>query len=473
MNRVAILYLSLPLLIVTGFLFNTLAADNVQNSVVQLSAEQVIGPATDDYIKRSLQTAEEGNAALVIIQIDTPGGLDTAMRNIIKNIAASTLPIVTYVAPAGARAASAGTYILYASHIAAMAPGTNLGAATPVKIGGIASPLPATKDSEQPENEDQTGKDQSSDDQDGNAVPEDAMQKKIINDAVAYIRGLAELRGRNADWAEKAVREAASLSASEALKQNVIDVVAINISDLLKQIDGREVEILGEVRSLSTTGLPLVRIDPDWRSRLLSVITNPNIAYILMLIGIYGLIFELANPGAIVPGTIGAISLLLALYSFQLLPINYAGMALILLGVALMVAEAFEPSFGVLGIGGLIAFVIGSIILIDTEAPGFAIDMSVIFVFAFTSMLIFIFVIGMAIKARRRPVVSGMEEIVGGTAIVLDDFDNRGIVSMHGEKWQAFSKQPLHKDQPVKVTDIRGLVLQVEPLNSSIQENKS
>lgn len=470
MKSVAKLYLSLPLLIVTAYLFNALAADNIENSVVQLTVEQAIGPATDDYIQRSLQSAEAGNAALVIIQIDTPGGLDTAMRSIIKKIAASTLPIVTYVAPAGARAASAGTYILYASHIAAMAPGTNLGAATPVQIGGSASPK---KDSEPPEKDGETGKDQSSDDQDGNAVPEDAMQKKIINDAVAYIRGLAELRGRNAEWAEKAVREAASLSASEALKLNVIDVVAINISDLLKQIDGREVEILGEARTLNTTGLPLVKIDPDWRSRFLSVITNPNIAYILMLVGIYGLIFELANPGAIVPGTIGAISLLLALYSFQLLPINYAGMALILLGVVLMVAEAFEPSFGVLGIGGLVAFVIGSIILIDTEAPGFAIDKSVIFVFAFTSMLLFIFVIGMAIKARRRPVVSGMEEVVGGMAIVLDDFDNRGLVSMHGEKWQAISKQPLHKDQQVKVIDISGLVLQVEPLNSSIRENKS
>ncbi len=473
MKRVAKLYLSLPLLIITAFLFNTLAANSIQDSVVQLSVVQAIGPATDDYIQRSLQTAEDGDAALVIIQIDTPGGLDSAMRNIIKNIAASPLPIVTYVAPAGARAASAGTYILYASHIAAMAPGTNLGAATPVKIGGIASPRPAKKDSEQTEKNDKAAKEQSSDKQTDDELPADAMQQKIINDAVAYIRGLAELRGRNADWAEKAVREAASLSASEALKLNVIDVVAINISDLLKQINGRKVEILGESRTLNTTGLPVVKIDPDWRSRLLSVITNPNIAYILMLIGIYGLIFELANPGAIVPGTIGAIALLLALYSFQLLPINYAGMALILLGVALMVAEAFEPSFGVLGIGGLIAFVIGSIILIDTEAPGFAIDMSVIFVFAFTSMLIFIFVIGMAIKARRRPVVSGMEEVIGGTAIVVDDFDNKGIVSMHGEKWQAISKQPLHKDQQVKVTDIRGLVLQVEPSNSSTRENKS
>lgn len=474
MRKIAKLYLGFPLLIISAFLFNSSAENNIQNSVIQLSVDQAIGPATDDYIERTLRTAEAGDAALVIIQMDTPGGLDTAMRNIIKNIAASTLPIVTYVAPTGARAASAGTYILYASHIAAMAPGTNLGAATPVKIAGLASPLPANKDNEQIGQDDQISDDgRRQDPPPGDAGSEaETMQQKMINDAVAYIRGLAELRGRNPEWAEKAVREAASLSASEALRLNVIEVIAVNISDLLRQIDGRQVKVRGETRSLDTTGLPVVQLDPDWRSRILSVITNPNIAYILMLVGIYGLIFELANPGALVPGTIGAISLLLALYSFQLLPINYAGMALILLGVALMVAEAFEPSFGVLGIGGVVAFVIGSIILIDTGAPGFTLELPVIIVFAITSALMFIFVIGMAIKARHRPVVSGLEAIIGGTAVVLDDFDKKGMVTMHGEKWQAVSDRPLHKDQQVKVTDISGLILQVEPLNYSTQENE-
>ncbi len=463
MKRYTKLYLAIALLFITGFLFNSISANSVQGSIVQLSVEDAIGPATGDYIKRSLEAATESNAELVIIQMDTPGGLDSAMREIIKNISGSTVPIATYVAPTGARAASAGTYILFASHIAAMAPGTNLGAATPVKIGGISPPAPAKREKDKSDKDDQAAGDES----------EDAMQKKLINDAVAYIRSLAELHGRNQEWAEKAVRESASLPASEALKLNVIDIVATSTVDLLKQIDGREVSIHGQKRTLNTSGLPLIQIDPDWRSRLLSVITNPNIAYILMLIGIYGLIFELANPGAIVPGTIGAICLLLALYAFQLLPINYAGMGLILLGVALMVAEAFEPSFGVLGIGGVIAFVFGSIILIDTEAPGFGIDISVIITFAFTSALIFIFVIGMAFKARRRPVVSGLEELIGGTAIVINDFDDKGTVTIHSEKWQAVSNVPLHKDQQVKVIDVKGLILQVEPLGSSTQENES
>ena len=463
MKRYTKLYLAIALLFVTGFLFNSISANSVQGSIIQLSVEDAIGPATSDYIKRSLEAATESNAELVIIQMDTPGGLDSAMREIIKNISGSTVPIATYVAPTGARAASAGTYILFASHIAAMAPGTNLGAATPVKIGGISPPAPAKREKDKSDKDDQAAGDES----------EDTMQKKLINDAVAYIRSLAELHGRNQEWAEKAVRESASLPASEALKLNVIDIVATSTVDLLKQIDGREVSIHGQKRTLNTSGLPLIQIDPDWRSRLLSVITNPNIAYILMLIGIYGLIFELANPGAIVPGTIGAICLLLALYAFQLLPINYAGMGLILLGVALMVAEAFEPSFGVLGIGGVIAFVFGSIILIDTEAPGFGIDISVIITFAFTSALIFIFVIGMAFKARRRPVVSGLEEMVGGTAIVINDFDDKGTVTIHSEKWQAVSNVPLHKDQQVKVIDVKGLILQVEPLGSSTQENES
>ena len=467
MKQYARLYLVIPLLVITGFLFNSISANNIQGPIIQLTVEGVIGPATEDYIKRTLETATESNAEIVIIQMDTPGGLDSAMREIIKNIASSTVPIATYVAPTGARAASAGTYILYASHIAAMAPGTNLGAATPVKLGGLSPPTPGKTEKEKQSKDEQT-----MEKPDGDAN-EDAMQKKLINDAAAYIRGLAELRGRNQEWAEKAVREAASLPATEALKLNVIDILATSIADLLKQIDGREVSIHGQKRTINTTGLPLIKIDPDWRSRLLSVITNPNIAYILMLVGIYGLILEFSNPGAIVPGTVGAICLLLALYAFQLLPINYAGMGLILLGIGLMVAEAIEPSFGVLGIGGVTSFVIGSIILMDTNAPGFGIDISVIITFAFTSALIFIFVVGMAVKARRRPVVSGLEGLIGGEATVVNDFDRKGTVTIHSENWQAVSDTPLHKNQLVKVIDVKGLTLRVEPFGSSIQEDES
>ena len=442
----------IPLLVIAvAILVSTVSAEKVDNPVIQLNIEDAIGPATEDYVERALEAATLGHAELVVIRMDTPGGLDSAMRGIIKNITNSTVPVAVYVAPSGARAASAGTYILYASHIAAMAPGTNLGAATPVQIGGISPP--GTKDADKSKND----------------ANKEAMKRKAINDAAAYIRGLAQLRGRNQEWAEKAVREAASLPSNEALKMNVIDIIAISMADLLKQIDGREIVMHGHKRILQTSGLPIKQIDPDWRSRLLSVITNPNVAYILMLVGIYGLIFEFSNPGAIVPGTVGAIALILALYSFQLLPINYAGMGLILLGIALMIGEAFQPSFGVLGIGGVIAFVFGSIILMDTGAPGFGIDISVIITFAVTSALMFIVVVGMAIKARRRPVVSGLEELVGGEALVMNDFDHKGRVSIHSETWNAFSNTPLHKGQQVRVTGIKGLVLQVEPLKNPIQ----
>lgn len=459
MMRLKGLFVIMPLFIAVGFLLAfisniSVSANNVTGPVVQLTLEEVIGPATDDYVERALQAAALRHAELVVIRMDTPGGLDTAMRGIIKNITNSTVPVASYVAPTGARAASAGTYILYASHIAAMAPGTNLGAATPVRIGGVPTPGKTAKDKN---------------DQAAGDVIGDAMKHKLVNDAVAYIRGLAQLHGRNQDWAEKAVREAASLPANDALKINVINIIAPNVADLLKQIDGREVLVQGEKRTLHTAGLVIEKIDPDWRSRFLSVITNPNIAYILMLVGIYGLIFEFSNPGSIVPGTVGAIALLLALYSFQMLPVNYAGMGLILLGVALMVGEAFQPSFGMLGIGGLVAFVFGSIILMDTDAPGFIIELSVIITFAVISVLIFIFVIGMAIKARRRKVVSGLEELIGAVAIVINDFNRKGRVSVHSENWIALTNTPLCKGQQVKVTEVKGLTLQVEPLDDSMQ----
>lgn len=446
----------LLMLLLAFLVFFTVSVAKADKLIIQLTIADVIGPATDDYVDRALQFALDNQTELVVIRLDTPGGLDSAMRSIIKKIVNSPIPVAVYVSPSGARAASAGTYLLYASHFAAMAPGTNLGAATPITIGGI-SPSDLTKQKDQ---KDKPGVDNN----------EETMKRKMVNDAVSYIRSLAQLRSRNEHWAEKSVREAASLPANEALKQNVIDIVAAGMGDLLKQIDGREVLILGQKKIMHTAGLVLSKIEPDWRNRLLSVITNPNIAYILMLVGIYGLIFEFSNPGVIIPGTIGGICLLLALYAFQLLPINYAGMGLILLGIALMVGEAFEPSFGMLGIGGLIAFVFGSIILIDTTAPGYGLDYSVIATFAVSSIIMFSIVIGMAIKARRRAVVSGLDELLGSEAVVIDDFEKDGKVKLHSEIWNAHCDSALHKGQYVTVTGIKGLILNVEPLVTVKQE---
>lgn len=417
---------------------------------VWLDVNGPISPATADYLHRAMEDASAEGAQLVILHMDTPGGLDLAMRKIIQDILASPIPVVTYVSPNGSRAASAGTYIMYASHVAAMAPATNLGSATPVQI--IPAGLPSTP-----------GKPSREDQEKPPAVKDDAMTHKIINDAVAYIRGLAELRGRNADWAEKAVREAANLNARSALKQGVIDLVATDMSDLLKQLNGRTVNVLGQDMTLNTEGLLLTHVEPDWRSEFLAIITDPNVAYILMLIGIYGLIFEFSNPGAFVPGITGAICLLLALFAFQVLPINYAGLALILLGVTLMVGEAFAPSFGALGIGGVIAFVIGSVILIDTDIPGYGISLPLIGAFALFSAALFAIVIGMAIKSRRRQVVTGQEEMQGSLAEVLEDFTGNGRVRAHSELWKAQSEIALHKGQQVRIIGIDGLTLQVTP----------
>ena len=459
-----------------------------------LEINGAIGPATSHYVVHGIEEAQKAGSRLVILEVDTPGGLDTSMREIIRTILASPIPIVTYVSPSGARAASAGTYILYASHVAAMAPATNLGAATPVSIGGGeepaepqpgggaptpgseptpgAPPTPGPAPTSNPTTPPHPATKPNPTSGPNPAAPETpaspqlstAMERKVVNDAVAYIRGLAELRGRNADWAEQAVRSAASLSSSAALQRKVVDLIARDIPDLLTQLDGREIKIADRTVKLATRALAVQRVKPDWRTELLAVITHPTVAYGLMLIGIYGLLLEGYNPGAMLPGVAGTICLLVALFAFQILSVNYAGLALVTLGVGMMIAEFFFPAYGSLGLGGLIAFVVGSLILFDTDVPGMNIALPLIAAIATVGGLMIVGIAYVAARSLRRPVVTGVQGMIGENAEVVQDFAGNGRVRYRGELWNARSDAGLRTGQLARIVKVAGLTLWVEPL---------
>jgi membrane-bound serine protease (ClpP class) len=412
--------------------------------------QDAIGPATREFFVRALERAEEQDAELLILVLDTPGGLSESMRDMIRAILSAKVPVVTYVSPPGAHAASAGTFILYASHVAAMAPATNLGAATPVPIGGA----PRERDTGPDDEKDGSG-------DDGQAPA--AMDRKAINDAVAYIRSIAEMRGRDPAFAEESVTAAASITANEALKRGVIDLIAADLPELIASLDGREVTLPTGRIALATRGITIERVEMDWRTSLLAVLTNPLVAYGLLIVGIYGLLFEGYNPGALVPGVVGGVCLLLGLYALQVLSVNFAGLALVVLGIAMMAAEFFVPSFGVLGFGGIAAFVIGSIVLMDTDAPGVMVSRGLVGGIATAAGVAMLATIGLAMRSRRRPVITGREQMIGGIAEALADFSGQGPVRIFGETWNAVSAAPVTAGQRLRIDRVEGLTLYVSP----------
>jgi membrane-bound serine protease (ClpP class) len=468
---VLLLLLAAPVLIA---LPGSPPAADAPASVLEINGP--IGPATARYVVRGIDTAARSRSQVIILELDTPGGLDSSMRDIIRAILASRIPVVGYVYPPGSRAASAGTYILYACHVAAMAPATEMGAATPVSImpggeepGSSPSPAPTPVPGAPPMAASSSSSSASVHE------PSGTMERKVVNDAVAYIRGLAELRGRNADWAEQAVRGAASLPASAALEQHVVDLIAPDLPALLNQLDGREVRVGPRTVKLATRGAGVVRMKPDWRTELLAVITNPTVAYGLMLIGIYGLLLEGYNPGAVLPGVVGTIALLLALFAFQILSVNYAGLALVAVGVGLIIAEFFFPTYGSLGLGGLIAFVVGSLILFDTDVPGMNIGLPLIAGMATAGGLLILAIAYVATRSFTRPVVTGVQSMLGDRVeVVMEAFTGKGVpeglgpckgrVRYRGEFWNAQSSAPLRPGQVARIVKVEGLTLWVEPL---------
>ncbi|HEV2220670.1 MAG TPA: nodulation protein NfeD [Casimicrobiaceae bacterium] len=431
--------------------------------VVALQVDGIIGPAAAEYVQRGLARSARDGAQLVILQLDTPGGLDTSMREIVQAILASPVPVVGFVAPSGARAASAGTFILYACHVAAMAPGTNLGAASPVSIGfgGPAPPSPGPTST--------PGSGSTASDAKSPPPGTDVHERKAMQDAAAYIRSLAQLRGRNADWGAKAVFDAASLSADEALSQRVVDLVANDQADLLRRIDGRKVATAGGERTLQLAGAPIMVVSPDWRSALLATITDPSVAMILMLVGIYGLIFEFGHPGYVFPGVTGAVSLLVALYALHLLPINYAGLALIALGIAFMVAEVFVPAYGSLGTGGVVAFIVGATMLLDTDVPGFGVPLALIVPLALVTAAFVIVVVRLALRARRAPIASGVAMLVGAEGEMVDETGAAatGWATIRGETWQVRAGGHLARGQKIRVVAMEGILPCVAPVEGA------
>jgi membrane-bound serine protease (ClpP class) len=432
-------------LVLVAMALTMLVAPAAAQRALVLDIDGAIGPPIADYVVRELAAARPQAVGLVILRMNTPGGLDRSMRRIISAILASPVPVATYVAPSGARAASAGTYIAYASAIAAMAPSTTIGAATPVQLGGIGLAPP----------------DQAQ--QKGNAgASADAETRKVVNDAVAYIRGLAARNGRNADWAAEAVRSAASLTAAEALEAHAIDVIAADIPDLLRQIDGRRVTVGGKTVRLATAGLEVETRPPDWRTAFLTLLTDPNVAFVLMLIGVYGLILEFFSPGVVVPGLVGTISLVLAFYALALLPVNFAGAALVLFGVALMAAEVHIGAFGALGVGGIAAFVIGALLMFPTHVPGFALSGTVLAAAVGGSAALLLAVIAASLRSRKYPVVTGSEALIGAAGEAVSWQDGQGRVRVGGEIWLARCEVPLQPGRHIRVVGRDGLVLRVD-----------
>lgn len=430
-------------------------SQRIDRQVWLIEFDGPLGPATADLIMRSIEAAAEADAEAFIIRMDTPGGLDKSMRELVQAILAADLPVITFVAPNGARAASAGTYIAYASHIAAMAPATNIGSSTPVSIAPTPS-LPAA---------DPTGGDADKG-EDPVPVSADAMTRKVVNDAVAYLQGLAELRGRNIDWAEDTVREGANVRASEALAANIIDLIVDDVPALLDAVDGWEVALDSGVVTLKSAGAGIHRVESDWKHEILEIITDPTIAYGLLIFGIYGLILEFYNPGMIFPSVIGIVCLLLGAYGLQMLPVNYAGLALIIVGIVMMVAEVFTPTMGVLGIAGVVAFVMGSVMLLDTNSPEFGLPLAVIAAFAVASAGISLIAVGAAVKARSSAVRTGREGMMGELVEVLEDFADEGMVHGFGENWHARCAEPVRAGESARVTDMDGLTLVVTPVRN-------